>query len=179
MICIKNCRCGTRKFVCTCQTLPKIYIYIFCDPLHLLSYEMAPHLDQQLREHIVSWQFDKKPAREIAALANCSEATVYNVLCLYRMFGRVTDPYHWQWSRPRALDQGDMSYIYSLLCEICDSVAPISTYHHPNPSQPSKYCKKKCCHRCCWVKRYQSCFKGKPLHPEKDWALQSCTFFEF
>src|SRR5258705_24120 len=44
---------------------------------------MAPHLDQQLRERIVSWRFDdEKPAREIAALANFSEATVYNVLRL-------------------------------------------------------------------------------------------------
>jgi IS30 family transposase len=58
---------------------------------------MAPHLDQQLREHIVSWQFDdEKPAREIASLANCSEATVYNVLRLYGMFGTVSNPYHQQ-----------------------------------------------------------------------------------
>ena len=69
----------------------------FCDPLHLLSYEMAPHLDQQLRECIVSWQFDdKKPACEIAALANCSEATVYNVLHLHCMLSTVTNPYRQQ-----------------------------------------------------------------------------------
>src|SRR5258705_9096036 len=77
---------------------------------------MAPHLDQQLRERIVSWRFDdEKPAREIAALANCLEATVYNVLRLHRMFGTVTNPYRQQRSRPRALDQGDMNYIYSIL----------------------------------------------------------------
>jgi len=39
--------------------------------------------------------------------------------------------------------------------------------------------KKKCCDRCHQVKRHRSCFEGEPLHPEKDWALQSCTFFEF
>ena len=89
VICIKNCRCGTRKFVCTCQTLPKIYIYIYIVTRYTYYPTKWPLIwTSSLREHIVSWQFDKKPAREIAALANCSEATVYNVLCLYRMFGR-------------------------------------------------------------------------------------------
>jgi hypothetical protein len=69
----------------------------FCDQSHLLSHEMAPHLDQQLRERIVAWRFDdEKPAREIAALANCSETTVYDVLHLHHMFSTVTNPYHRQ-----------------------------------------------------------------------------------
>lgn len=77
---------------------------------------MAPHLDQQLRERIVSWRInDKKTAPEISALANCSEATVYEVLRLHRVFGQISNPYRQQRGRPRLMDQGDMNYVYSIL----------------------------------------------------------------
>ena len=42
---------------------------------------MAPHLNQQLREQIVFWQFTEyKTAIQIFELGNYSETTVYNSL---------------------------------------------------------------------------------------------------
>jgi transposase len=91
--------------------LNKNVIFVTCH-----AHYMAPHLDQQLRERIVSWRFDhQKTAAQIAALADCSKTTVYEVLRLHRTFGQVTNPYRRQRGRPQILDQGDMNYIYSIL----------------------------------------------------------------
>ena len=77
---------------------------------------MAPQIFQQLQERMVVWQYDEhKKAPEIALLANYSESTVYQILCLHHDFGQVNNPYCCQQGQPCTLEQGDMHYIYFIL----------------------------------------------------------------
>ena len=56
-----------------------------------LYLNMAPHFNQQLRERIIAWRYeDQKSVAEISDLADCSEATVFEVLRLYQTFGQVS-----------------------------------------------------------------------------------------
>lgn len=65
---------------------------------------------------MVFWQYKQhKKAPEITLLAGCTESTVYDILCLYHVFGQVFNPYHHQHGWPCTLDQGDMNYIHSIL----------------------------------------------------------------
>ena len=58
---------------------------------------MAPHLNQQLREHTVTWQYEaKKAAVEISGLSDCSEITVFEVHHMHQTFSQVSNPYQKQ-----------------------------------------------------------------------------------
>lgn len=77
---------------------------------------MAPQISQQLRERIVFWRYQQlKTASQIAELTGCSEQTVFNILCFYRDFGQVNNPYKRQKGLPRTLNPGDLNYISSIL----------------------------------------------------------------
>lgn len=77
---------------------------------------MVPPLNDQLRSRIVAWRHsDNKTIAECAALAGCSESTVYTVLRNYRDYGQTSNPFNRPRGRPRTLDQGDLTYITSIL----------------------------------------------------------------
>ncbi|KDQ61873.1 hypothetical protein JAAARDRAFT_111064, partial [Jaapia argillacea MUCL 33604] len=77
---------------------------------------MVSHLDQKLRERIIIWRYEhNKTGYEIAGLAGCSERTVFDVLRLHCDFGQVTNPHTHRIGRPRILDQGDLSFLTSIL----------------------------------------------------------------
>ena len=77
---------------------------------------MAPQITSQIRERIVFWRYDQqKKVPEIAVLADCSESAIYEILRIYRDFGVVNNPFCHQRGHPRALNQGDMTYISSIL----------------------------------------------------------------
>lgn len=77
---------------------------------------MVPTLSQEMRRNIVIWRFQlQKTGREIAALANCSEATVWEVLRLHREYGQVTSPNAQRRGRARILETADVQFLSSLL----------------------------------------------------------------
>jgi transposase len=77
---------------------------------------MPPHLHNQLRNRIIVWRYEGgKSATEIAELADCSECTVYEILRLHRDFGQVNNPFMYHRGRPRCLQQGDITFISSIL----------------------------------------------------------------
>lgn len=77
---------------------------------------MAPPLGEQLRDRIVEWRYThQKTAAEIADLAGCSERTVYTILRNHRDYLQTSNPFARPRGRPRILDQGDITYITSLL----------------------------------------------------------------
>lgn len=74
----------------------------------------GPHLDVQLREHIISWYHnDNVPVEEIAQRINSSISTVYRILRQYNHTNTVlpsASP-----GRPRILSTEDIEFISSLL----------------------------------------------------------------
>lgn len=77
---------------------------------------MAQHLDEQLRNRIIVWRYEfRKPVQEIADLAGCSERTIYKILQLHRDHGEVRNPFARCHGRPCSLQQGDLTYISSIL----------------------------------------------------------------
>jgi transposase len=51
-------------------------------------------LSTDLKERIVKWYYeDQDTMQQIAEQARCSIGTVSNVLCLYREYGEVKDPW--------------------------------------------------------------------------------------
>lgn len=77
---------------------------------------MAPHTTTEMRERMVVWRTELgKSTVEIAELAGCSERTVREVLRLHRETGNVQNTFAQSRGGPRSLDQGDMTYISSLL----------------------------------------------------------------
>jgi len=77
---------------------------------------MAPHTTNEMRERMVAWHSELgKSDTEIAALANCSERTVREVLRLHRTFGVVRNPFAQPRGGRRSLTTGDLNFISSLL----------------------------------------------------------------
>ena len=77
---------------------------------------MAPHLDQRVRELIISWRYnDNLSVPEIAHLARCSTMSVYNVLGRFQDCGEVNS--RTSSGRPRALTMEDVDFISSLIEE--------------------------------------------------------------
>jgi len=77
---------------------------------------MAPYTTTEMRERMVVWRTELgKSTVEIAELAGCSERTVREVLRLHRETGNVHNTFAQSRGGPRSLDQGDMTYISSLL----------------------------------------------------------------
>jgi transposase len=77
---------------------------------------MAPHTTNEMRERMVAWHSELgKSDTEIAALANCSERTVREVLRLHRTFGVVRNPFAQPRGGRRSLITGDLNFISSLL----------------------------------------------------------------
>jgi len=77
---------------------------------------MAPHLSQEIRQHIIAWSQELgKSNTEIAQLAACSEHTVHDVLHLEREFGVVYNPLARPWGCPCILNAGNLTYISSLI----------------------------------------------------------------
>lgn len=77
---------------------------------------MPPPLGDQLKERMVEWRYvHNKSASEIAELAGCSERTVYTVLRNHRDYQQTGNPFARTRGRARILDQGDITYVTSLL----------------------------------------------------------------
>jgi transposase len=84
----------------------------FCDN----GTTMAPFLSQEIRKQVIILRYEQHgTAQEIADIVGCNERTVYNILRLYCYFGQVNNPFASQMGRPRALGQGDLTYITSVL----------------------------------------------------------------
>ncbi|KAG0695439.1 hypothetical protein DFH29DRAFT_761057, partial [Suillus ampliporus] len=52
---------------------------------------------------------------EISKLAQCCEATVYNVLRNHRKYGQHTNPFARERGHPRTLSTADLDYLHSIL----------------------------------------------------------------
>lgn len=77
---------------------------------------MAPHTTTEMRERMVVWHSELgKSTAEIAELAGCSQRTVQEVLRLHRETGNVRNTFAQHRGGPRSLNQGDITYISSLL----------------------------------------------------------------
>ena len=77
---------------------------------------MVPHTTNEMRECMVAWHSELgKSDTEIAALANCSEHTVREVLWLHHTFGVVRNPFAQPRGGRRPLTTGDLNFISSLL----------------------------------------------------------------
>lgn len=77
---------------------------------------MARHLSDELRRLIVSWrQGQGKTVRDIAALADCSECTVYTVLKYDREYGVVVNPSARQRGCRRTLEVTDIDFVLALI----------------------------------------------------------------
>lgn len=76
----------------------------------------ARHLSTEIRHRIVAWHRDQNySVEEIAALAHCSERTVWDVLRYQRMHGTPHNVLAQQRSRPRTLAADHLNYMVSLL----------------------------------------------------------------
>ncbi|KAG2147736.1 uncharacterized protein EDB93DRAFT_1146396 [Suillus bovinus] len=77
---------------------------------------MSPHLTEQLRERIIVWHFQRqKKIAEIAQLAGCSWRSIYKILTLHRDFGQTRNPFVRRRSKPRTLNQQNLSFITFIL----------------------------------------------------------------
>jgi transposase len=115
VVCMSNCRSVSMK---TC-------LFIFGGVIsgHTWTAEddldfklMAPHTTTEMQEQMVIWHTELgKSTVEIAELAGCSEHTVREVLRLRRETGNVHNTFTQPRGGPRSLNQGDITYISSLL----------------------------------------------------------------
>ncbi|KAG1747921.1 uncharacterized protein EDB91DRAFT_1008950, partial [Suillus paluster] len=77
---------------------------------------MPMALSQEIRMCVVVLCYEQhRTAADIAEIVGCTERTVYNILCLYCNFGQASNPFHTSSRRPQTLDQGDLTYITSIL----------------------------------------------------------------
>jgi transposase len=77
---------------------------------------MVPHTTNEMREYMVAWHPELgKSDIEIAALANCSECTVCEVIQLHHTFGVVHNLFAQPCGGHRSLTTGDLNFISSLL----------------------------------------------------------------
>ncbi|GLB45421.1 hypothetical protein LshimejAT787_2200840 [Lyophyllum shimeji] len=69
-----------------------------------------------MRQCIVRWRnIEGRSVAEVAALADCSERTVYNILAFHRDFNVVDNPFARHRGGARILDAGDVNYLASLI----------------------------------------------------------------
>ena len=77
---------------------------------------IAPQTSMEMQEWMVVWHTKLgKSTVEIATLAGCSEHTVREVLWLHRETGVVHNTFAQSHGSPQSLNQGDVTYISSLL----------------------------------------------------------------
>ena len=77
---------------------------------------MAPHTSTEMQKWMVVWCTELgKSTAEIAELAGCSECIVQEVLWLHRESGNIHKTFAQPHSGPRSLNQGNITYISSLL----------------------------------------------------------------
>lgn len=77
---------------------------------------MPPKLSEDLKQRIVQWYYeDQLTMRDIASQARCSIGLVCNVLHNHREYGQVTNPFRLQAGRPSYLDDGDLTFINTIL----------------------------------------------------------------
>jgi transposase len=77
---------------------------------------MAPPITSEMRQNMVIWRYEQqKTMSEISKLAQCCEATVYNVLQNHRNYGQHTNPFTWERGRPCTLSTADLDCLRSIL----------------------------------------------------------------